>query len=305
MDPSPRGGLALPATAVGLMLLLSAAWGLNMVAVKLGNAGFPPTLQAALRSVVAAALLFAWCRIRGIDLGGWRQPDLLRAGVFAGLLFGLEFLVLYLGMTMTTASRGIVFLFSAPFFVALGVHWMLPDDRLTRTKAAGLVTAFAGLVLAFADAFAGPGVAETLAGDATCLLAGMLWGLTTVAVKVSALARARAEQVLAFQLVVSALLLLPAAPLVDGTLAIAPTPIVLGAFLYQAVGVAFVSYAAWFWLVGRHSASRLAAFSFVSPLFGVLAGWLILGDPVGPLFLAAVGLVALGIWLVNRPSAAA
>jgi drug/metabolite transporter (DMT)-like permease len=302
MSSSSRGGQPLPASAVGLMLLLSAAWGLNMVAVKLGNAGIPPVLQAGLRSVVAALLLLAWCRLRGIGFAGWRDPPLLRAGLLAGALFGLEFLLLYVGLEWTTASRGIVFLFSAPFFVALGVHWLAPDDRLTPAKALGLVVAFAGLLLAFADAFTGQGVAETLLGDATCLLAGVVWGMTTVVVKVSALSRARAELVLQYQLVVSALLLLPAALMVDRSLAIAPTPLVAGAFLYQAVGIAFVTYTAWFWLVGRHSASRLAVFSFLSPLFGVLAGWLLMGDPLGPIFLLAVALVAAGIWLVNRPA---
>lgn len=302
MSLPARGGAPLPPAAAGLMVLLCAAWGLNMVAVKVGNAGIPPVLQAGLRSALAALMLGAWCRWRGVSLRGWQWGGTLPAGLLAGALFGLEFLLIYVALGLTTASRAVVFLYGAPFFVALGTHWLLPDDRLTRAKALGLAVAFGGIGLAFAEGFAGgPVTARMLLGDALCLLAGAAWGLTTVLVKASPLSRARPELVLQYQLVVSALLLIPAAGLLDAPLALRPTPLVVAAFLYQAIGIAFASYAAWFWLVSRHSASRLAAFSFLSPIFGVLAGWLLLAEPLGPSFLLAAALVALGIWLVNRP----
>ena len=301
MSSPARGGEPLPPAAVGLMLLLCASWGLNMVAVKIGNTGIPPVLQAGLRSLVGALLLGAWCRWRGISLDGWRRDGTMPAGLLAGLLFGLEFVLIYVGLGFTSASRAVVFVYGAPFFVALGVHWLLPDDRLTGGKALGLAIAFGGLALAFADGFARPGNARMLLGDALCLLAGAFWGMTTVLVKVSSLRTARPELVLQYQLAVSALLLIPVAPWLDASLMLRPTPLVVAAFLYQAVGVAFISYTAWFWLVSRHSASRLAAFSFLSPLFGVLAGTVLLREPLGPLFLLAAGLVAVGIWQVNRP----
>jgi drug/metabolite transporter (DMT)-like permease len=295
-------GGALPPAAVATMLLLCAAWGLNMVAVKLGNAGIPPALQAGLRSLVSAALLGAWCRWRGIGFGDWRRDGTLAPGLLAGVLFALEFVLLYVGVGLTTASRAVVFLYGAPFFVALGAHWLLPEDRLTAGKAAGLAIAFGGMVLAFAEGLGQPAGERALLGDALCLLGGALWGATTVLVKASRLRRAAPVLTLQYQLVVSAPLLLLASPLLGEPAAIAPTPVVVLAFLYQAVGIAFASYTAWFWLVSRHSASRLSAFSFLSPVFGVLAGGVLLGERLGPLFGVAVALVAAGLWLVNRPA---
>jgi drug/metabolite transporter (DMT)-like permease len=74
---------------------------------------------------------------------------------------------------------------------------------------------------------------------------------------------------------------------------------VLAAFAYQCAVVAFFSYLSWFWLLRRYLAARLSVFSFLTPLFGVLGGVLILGEPLTPAFLLAAGLVGFGILLVN------
>ena len=297
------GGAALPPRAVAAMLVLCFAWGFNMVAMKVGTEGIPPVLQAALRSAVAAPLLLGWCAWRGVGLGGWRRDGTLVPGAATGALFGLEFLFLYTGLGFTTAFRAVVFLYTAPFFVALGAHLLLPDDRLTGAKAAGLGPAFSGLLLAFAEGLVAPGGigGATLLGDAMCLLAGALWAAITLTVKASCLRAAAPALALLYQLVVSAPLLLLASLLLGEGFAVSVTPLVAAAFLYQAVGVAAVSYFAWLWLIARHSTSRLSAFSVLTPIFGVLAGVVLLGERVGPLFGVAVAFVAAGLWLVNRP----
>ena len=147
-DTQAASGAALPPRAVAAMLLLCAAWGLNMVAMKVGTEGIPPVLQAGLRSAVAAPLILAWCRWRGVEFVGWRRRALLLPGLAVGTVFAVEFVFLYAGLGLTTASRGVVFLYTAPFFVALGAHVLLPDDRLTPAKAGGLGVAFLGLLLA-------------------------------------------------------------------------------------------------------------------------------------------------------------
>lgn len=299
---NPRGGAALPPRAVAAMLLLCGVWGFNMVAMKVGAEGIPPVLQASLRSAVAALLLVAWCRCRGVDLGDWRRGGALGPGLAVGAVFGLEFLLLYTGLARTSASRAVVFLYTAPFFVAVGAHLLLPDDRLTPAKATGLGVAFLGLVLAFADGLLAPAGDGALLGDAMCLLAGALWAATTLMVKASALRTAPPALALLYQLAVSAPLLLLASVLLGEGFALAPTPLVVAAFLYQAAGVAGVSYLVWFGLIARHSTSRLSAFSVLTPVFGVLAGVALLGERVGPLFGVAVALVAAGLWLVNRPA---
>jgi len=295
-------GTALPPAAVLLILCLAALWGLNVIAVKLATPGIPPVLQAGLRSVLAALLVPLLCRPLGMGFGDWRRGGTLAAGIFAGVLFAVEFIALYIGIGLTTASRSIVFLYGAPFWVALGTHWLVPGDRLTRAKALGLCVAFGGLLLAFAEGLRAPAGPDALLGDLLCLVAGALWAATTVLVKASRLRLAPPALVLQYQLVVSAPLLLPASALFGEAWAIDPQPLVVGAFLYQAIGIAGGSYLAWFWLVSRYSASRLAAFTVLSPVFGVLAGALLLGEPLGAGFLLAVVLVVLGLWLVNRPA---
>lgn len=299
---SAGNGGALPPRAVAAMLILCLVWGLNLVAIKLGNAGIPPVLQAGLRSVIAGVLLLGWCRWRDIRFGDWWRDGTLLPGVVAGLLFAVEFMALFVGVGLTSASRGVVFLYGAPFFVALGAHWLIPDDRLSAAKAVGLLVAFGGLALAFAEGLRAPAGDLALWGDALCLLAGALWGATTVLVKASRLRSAPPLLVLVYQLAVSAPLLLLGSWALGEDWRIEPTPLVLGALLYQGLGIAGISYAVWFGLVSRHSASRLAAFSVLTPIFGVAAGWALLGDRLGSLFGAAVVLVALGLWLVNRPA---
>jgi drug/metabolite transporter (DMT)-like permease len=300
------GGAPLPPRAITAMLLLCGAWGLNTVAMKVGTEGIPPVLQAGLRSAVAAPLLLAWCHWRGVALGDWRRNGTLAPGLAVGTLFGLEFLFLYIGLGLTTASRAVVFLYTAPFFVALGLHALLPDDKLTPRKAAGLGVAFLGLLLAFGEGLLAPADGgASLLGDALCLLAAAFWAVTTLMLKATRLRDATPALALSYQLIVSAPLLLLASPLLGEGFALSLTPPVALAFVYQAVGVAAISYLIWFGLIAHHSASRLSAFSVLTPIFGVLAGVALLGDRIGPLFGLAVALVAAGLWLVNRPDPAA
>jgi drug/metabolite transporter (DMT)-like permease len=281
-----------------MLVLLCALWGLAQVAVKVGNEGIEPVFQAGLRSIVATVLLLAWCRLRGVRL--WRRDGSRNAGLLAGVLFAGEFLLIFAGMDRTTAARGVVFLYFAPFVVALGAHWFTPGDRLSRTKLLGLLAALAGLALAFADSLRLPSARE-FAGDMMCLGAAVLWGATTVVIKASRLARIPAEKTLLYQLAVSGLALPVVSWLAGESWAIRPDPLVLAAFAYQAVVIAGASYAAWFWLIARYPASRLAAFTFLTPVFGVAFGALLLGETVTPVLLASVALIGLGIWLVNRP----
>jgi drug/metabolite transporter (DMT)-like permease len=290
---------ALDSAAALILLLVCAAWGLNQVAVKVTNAGISPVLQVGLRSVGSAILVLIWSRARGVPLAA--RDGTLGYGLAAGLLFTVEFVLIYVGLTLTTASRGVIFLYTAPFVVAVGAHLFVPGDRLTRLKLVGLLAAFGGVVIAFAEGLRLPSHRELL-GDLLCLAAAVLWGATTVLIKASPLAETRAEKTLLYQLGVSALTLPVASLLLGEPGVFRPTPLVLSAFAYQTVVVAFASYVTWFWLITRYPASSLAAFSFLTPVFGVMFGGLLLGEPITPALAASVALLAAGIYLVNRPS---
>lgn len=292
----------LDSTAMILMVVLCTAWGLQQVAIKVANAGISPVWQASLRSIGAAALVWAWASYRGIRLfgrDGTLVPGLLSAALFAG-----EFALIYWGLNYTAASRGVVFLYTAPFMIALGAHWFLPGEKLRPLQWAGLACAFAGILAAFGESLGLPTKSQLL-GDGMLFLAAVLWAATTLVIKGSVLARVSPAKTLFYQLAGSALVL----PFVSLALGepgvIALTPLVLASLAYQTVLVAFASYLAWFWLVATYPAGRLAAFSFLTPIFGVLAGALLLGERIGPVLAVALAMVALGIWLVNRPPRAA
>jgi len=287
----------LDSTAMALMVVLCAAWGLQQVAIKVANAGISPVWQASLRSIGAAALVWAWASYKGIRLFG--RDGTLGAGLLSAALFAGEFAFIYWGLNYTAASRGVVFLYTAPFMIALGAHWFLPGERLRPLQWLGLACAFAGVLAAFGESLGLPTKSQFL-GDAMLFVAAVLWAATTLVIKGSVLAKVSPAKTLFYQLAGSALAL----PFVSMALGepgvIALTPLVLASLAYQTVLVAFASYLAWFWLVATYPAGRLAAFSFLTPIFGVLAGALLLGERISTALGAALGLVAFGIWLVNR-----
>jgi drug/metabolite transporter (DMT)-like permease len=287
----------LDARALSLMLVLTALWGFQQVAIKLTAPDVALVMQAALRTFLAAGLLLAWARARGIPL--FSRDGTLAAGLGAGLLFGGEFVFIYAGLEHTAASRMVVFIYLAPIVTALGVHWLVPGERLRRGQWLGVLLAFAGVALAFGEGFVAAQRA-TLLGDLFGLAAAVLWGLTTVLIRATRLSRASAEKTLFYQLAVAAPLLLAASLAMGEAGVVALTPFALASLAYQGAIVAFASYLAWFWLLTRYLAGRLAVFSFMTPLFGVLAGVAVLGEPLRPAFAGAALLVGAGIVLVNR-----
>ena len=288
----------LDARAVLVVVVCCACWGVNQVAIKIANAGISPVLQVGLRSALAVVLVFAWSRARGVPL--FERDRTLWPGIVAGLLFCLEFVFMYLGLLHTTASRGVVLLYLAPFVVAFGAHYLIPGDRLSLPKVVGLAAALAGLAVAMGEGLVAPGQ-PTLLGDLLSLIAAVMWGATTVFIRASPLKRASPEKVLFYQLTISAAILPPVSYLMGEPGITDLSPSVLAAFAYTVIVVAFASYVAWFWLVRNYPPTRLSAFTFLSPVFGVVAGSAMLGEAFTPSLAAALALIAFGIYLVNRP----
>jgi len=271
---------------------------MQQVAIKLAAPTVPLVMQASIRSAVATALVVAWARSRGIALVA--RDGTLAPGLAAGLLFGAEFGFIYAGLAHTTAARMVVLLYLAPCFTALGLAWLVPGEHLAARQWIGIGVAFAGTAFAFADGFAAPG-RPTLGGDAMAILAAVLWAATTVLIRATGLARISAAKVLFYQLTVSAVIMLPLSFLMGEPGITAPTAPVLLALAYQIVIVAFISYLTWFWLLTRYLASRLMVFSFLTPLFGVAFGVILLGERMSAQFGMAALMVVAGIVLVNAP----
>ena len=288
----------LDAMAAAIVVVLCLSWGFNQVAVKLAIHDIPPLTQGAVRSVVATLLVAGWCRLRGIPL--FASDGTLTPGLFAGFLFGIEFILIYQGLAYTTATRAVLFIYLAPFFVVLGARIFLPADRFSAWQWLGLGLSFAGMLVAFGVPTPALDPRQTL-GDILMVVAALFWAGTTLTLKASRLNTVSPEKVMLYQLIVSAPMLALAACFMGEQVTHMPSAIAVGALAYQTVWVVSVTFVIWFWIIKNYSANRVSAFSFLTPLFGVAAGHLVLGEPLTWAFAAAVALVAAGLALVNRP----
>jgi len=289
----------LDALAVASLVTCCFLWGLNQVAAKAALPEVGALWQAALRSSGAMLLLWLWSRGRGIAL--FDRDGTLAGGVVAGALFAAEFVCIFIGLQFTTASRMVVFIYTAPFVVALGMPLVSPAERLRLVQAVGLVLAFAGVAWAFAEGFSRPAAGpRQWLGDGLGVLAGVLWGATTLAIRASKLTHASAEKTLLYQLAFSALLLLAGALATEPAPLHALSPLAWSSLAFQIVIVSFASYLVWFWLIRHYPATPIASFTMLTPIFGLILGALLLAEPITARLLIALATVATGIFLVNR-----
>ncbi|MEB0109846.1 DMT family transporter [Variovorax sp. RTB1] len=289
----------LDTLAITLLIVCCATWGGQQILIKTTVAEVPPLWQASIRTSGAVLLLWLWCRWRGVPL--FRRDGTLGAGLLAGLLFTGEFIGIYIGLQNTSASRLTVFLYTAPFWVALLLPRWVPSERMRALQWTGLAIAFAGVVLAFSESF-GHSTSAQLRGDALGLAAGMLWGLTTLALRTTKLATASPEKTLFYQVGVAAIV----CPIVSMALgehwSLSYSTWAWSSIAVQTIVGAFATYLAWMWMLRHYPATQMSSFSFLTPLFALVFGVVLLGEALTlQLVLALVG-VAAGIVLVNRRS---
>jgi len=290
-------GRPLSPGAVALMLVLCGSWAFNQIAVKLALPDLPPMLQATIRSSLALPALLLMVRLRGVKM--FETDGTLGPGLLAGVIFGLEFVLIFEGLRFTPASRAVVFLYTAPFFVALGSYRFL-GERLRGVQWAGLALSFFGVALAIGVPQADVD-ANVLLGDLMIVGGGALWAATTILAKASSLRFAAPERVLSYQVVVSIPILGLAAWFGGERLTQVPGALALSLLVYQAIWVVGTTFTLWFALVKAYSASKLSAFTFITPLFGVIASYFIMHDALTAVFGGAAVLVIAGLFLVNRP----
>ena len=286
----------LDSRAYLLMLLLCTIWSLQQITLKATAADFSPTLQLALRSGIAALLVWGMMRWRGEQLTV--RDGIWKPGIAVGVLFAFEFLLIGKGLQYTSAGHMIVLLYSAPIFAALGLHWKLPSERLAPLQWLGILLAFAGIAVAFLGHGSATSV-DMLIGDLLAVGAAMLWAATTVVVRTTRLATLPATQVLFYQLAAAFVLLLPGAWLIGHTTFHMEVPAVWAALAFQALAVSFFSYLVWFWLLRFYLASRLGVLSFLTPLLGVVLGAWLLDEPIERHFMIGAAMVLVGIVLVS------
>ncbi len=298
---SPERKTHIDSLAVTLLIACCAFWGLQQILIKTTVAEVPPLWQASIRMAGAVAMLWVWCRVRKVPLF---VPDgTLAAGLLAGLLFAGEFVAIYLGLKYTSASRLTVFLYTSPFWVALILPHRVPAERLRGLQWVGLALAFAGVVVAFSESF-GHTTSTQLRGDALGLAAGMLWGLTTLTIRSTKLATASPEKTLFYQVAVTAAVC-PFVSIALGESWRLDYPAwAWGSIALQAGIGAFASYLTWMWMLRHYPATQLSSFTFLTPLFALVFGVVLLHEALTLQLVLALAGVGLGIVMVNRRRAA-
>lgn len=290
---------ALDQTASSLMIVLCMVWGLQQVILKMAASDISPLMQIALRSGLAALLLLPLVLLD--QKSQLMNPKNVKAGALVAVLFSLEFFLLAQALQLTSASHAVVLLYTAPIFVALGLHWKLPSERLTLLQWTGIGIAFIGIVVTFirpqqigVNTFQ----QQMLWGDLYALAAAIAWAATTVTVRLSSLAQAAVTQTLFYQLAGSFILLLGLAFFM-GQAIVQWTPLVIASLTFHTLIVSFASFLAWFWLLRNYLASRLGVFSFLTPLFGIIFGVWLLDENIEANFIFGTALVLLGILVVS------
>jgi drug/metabolite transporter (DMT)-like permease len=285
---------------IAVLLLLALTWGANMAFIKFAARDVTPLFMAGLRSAVASVVVFLWMRQRGIRI--FPSAMIIWHGLAVGTLFASEFALIYIGLQYTLASRIYILVYTAPFFVAFGAHFLLDGDRLSGWKAAGLIVAFGGVTVLFVRGL-GAGSLQTLPGDVMALVAGALWGATTLYIKKYLAHRTNPLQTLFYQLFFSIPILLGLSFLLEESIVSGFSLLTGFSLFYQCIVVASVSFIFWFELIHRHPVSLLHAFTFFVPVFGVfLSGALMLGETITLRLVIALTLVSIGMVMVNyRP----
>lgn len=287
----------LDTLAVTILIVCCAFWGLQQILIKTTVGEVPPLWQASIRMTGAVVLLWAWCMARGVKL--FERDGTLWGGLLAGALFAGEFTCIYIGLQNTSASRLTVFLYTSPFVVALLLPRFVPAERLRGVQWVGLAIAFGGVVVAFSESL-GHSSPSMLHGDALALLAGVLWGLTTLAIRTTKLATASAEKTLFYQIAVTAAVSPFLSLMLGETWSFSYSGYAWLSVGLQTVIGAFASYLAWMWMLRHYPATRISSFTFLTPLFALVFGVALLKEPLTLQLVLALAGVGLGILLVNR-----
>ena len=278
------------------LVAFAALFAFNQVVIAVVNEGLQPVFAAALRSLGVIFCLGALFVLRRRPFGLKREN--LGAGTLLGVFFALEFILLFTALDLTTVSRASVIFYTMPLWLALLGHFLIPGERITQRKALGQLLAFGGVAIAVL--WRGEGGESSFLGDMLALAAAMAWAALTIVAK-TGLRNVAPDRQLLWQVTISAPILILAAPLF-GPLIRDLEPIHLWGLAFQIVVVVTLGFAFWLWLLSIYPAASVAAFSFLSPVFGVLFGWALLGEEIGLPIIVALILVALGLVLINRPA---
>lgn len=290
---APGNQQITPVAALG-PILLCIIFGANSVAIKISLAGVGAFTMAGLRFALAAAIIAIWARMNGHRFAVGRSE--IGPLMIVSLLFTIQLSLFYVGLSRTLASRGVLVANAVPFFVLIFAHFFIPDDRINLRKICGMVLGFGGVAMVLVHK---GGLGTGLySGDGIIFTAAVIWAGNAVYTK-TIIHRFRPFQLVLYPMLCAAPIQLAVGWLWDDGMIQYMDGSILMAIIYQSVICAAFGFVAWNTLLQRYGASTLHSFVFIMPIAGVAAGGLILNEPITPVLIAAVVMIAVGIGLVN------
>jgi drug/metabolite transporter (DMT)-like permease len=279
-----------------MAVLISILWGANTVVIKMGLEEAPPLRLACMRFIVGGGVICLWAWATGRFAGFRVEPAEWRPLVLLGLLFSVQMAATNVGTWLTSAAHASILINLYAVHTVVLAHFLIPGDRLTARKLAGVLVAYAGTVLLGVRQVTHG--APTLVGDVVVTVAGVLLAERTIYLA-RAVQRLDPVKLLLTQAIVGTAVFVVVSALVEP----APTRWTMrlaGSVAYQGVLISGFNFVVNLALLRRYRPSALSAFFLTQPIFGVIAAALVAGDPITADLVIACVAVAVGIGLTSR-----
>ena len=286
--------------AFGAVALISFSLllGINHVVIKIVNVGLNPIFFAGIRSFIAFLFIIIWMKFT-------RKPIVfnkknLNICLIAGLVFALEFLFLFLALDFTSVSRNSIIYYSMPLWLTVLLFFTKNKEKLSFIKLLGLILAFSGVVISVSKNDSGLIInSSSLFGDFLAFLAALFWALLIIIAKNSNFNKEMPEMQLLWMVMVSGPILICFSFFIEDPIRDFQIIHIWG-LLFQSIVVVAGGFLFWLWLLSKYPASGVASFSFLTPIFTIFFGWLILSEVMTPDFIFAAFLVITGLILINK-----
>ena len=279
--------------AASLDLFLSFLWGGHPTALKVALPYAPPIRQGWMRFVVSAVVILFWARYKKISLIPTKAE--IKPLVQLGILFSVQLLFLNIGISKTSVSSSVILNSTYPIWVITLGHFFIKGDNFTFLKFSGVMIAYFGIIITYFDSF---GNSSFLLGNSFCLASGFLLGVRTIFLAKGSESIAPLKLLMA-QAFFGSIIFILLSIIFEGD----PykfSLILLISILYQGAIVAGFNFIANIWLLKNYKPSQVTVIHLSQPIFGILIGYVVLGENIGLLVLLGAAFVILGSILVRK-----
>ena len=281
--------------SASLDLFLSFLWGGHPTALKIALPYAPPIRQGWMRFVVSGIVIFFWARYKKISLYPTKKE--IKPLFQLGVLFSVQLLFLNIGISKTSVSSSVILNSTYPIWVITLGHFFIKEDRFSLIKLFGVSIAYLGIVVTYFDSF---GNSDFILGNSFCLASGFLLGVRTIFLAKSSESIAPMKLLMAQAFFGSIFFIILSIFFENDPYVF--SMILLLSVLYQGAIVAGFNFIVNIWLLKNYKPSQVTVIHLSQPIFGILIGFVILGENIGPLVLIGALLVILGSGLVRKNS---